>query len=211
MVIRVMKKSNDHETSNTSVIMAKGTLFVISAPSGAGKTTLINAVRPLFPHILYSVSYTTRPPRPGEIEGVSYFFVKTDQFERMIKSDEFLEWKKVHGNYYGTPRGPVTRALAAGRKMILDIDVQGAMEVFARVPGAVGIFITVPDSHVLEDRLRKRGTDSEETISLRMANATVEIEAADKFDYTVVNNDLAQAVKEMTKIIGEASGCESPS
>jgi guanylate kinase len=209
MVIRVMKKSNDHETSYTSVIMAKGTLFVISAPSGAGKTTLINAVRPLFPHILYSVSYTTRPPRPGEIEGVSYFFVKTDQFERMIKSDEFLEWKKVHGNYYGTPRGPVTRALAAGRKMILDIDVQGAMEVFARVPGAVGIFITVPDLHLLEDRLRKRGTDSEETISLRMANATVEIEAADKFDYTVVNNDLAQAVKEMTKIIGEASGCET--
>lgn len=209
MVIRVMKKSNDCETPKTSVIMSKGTLFVISAPSGAGKTTLINAVRPLFPNILYSVSYTTRSPRPGEVEGVSYYFVKTDQFERMIKSDEFLEWKKVHGNYYGTPRGPVTRALATGKKMILDIDVQGAMDVFARVPGAVGIFITVPDLQVLEDRLRKRGTDSEETISLRLANATAEIEAAEKFDYTVVNNDLAQAVKEMTRIIAEASGCET--
>jgi len=209
MVIRVMKKSNDCETPNTSMIMSKGTLFVISAPSGAGKTTLINAVRPLFPNILYSVSYTTRSPRPGETEGVSYYFSKTDQFERMIKSDEFLEWKKVHGNYYGTPRGPVTRALATGKKMILDIDVQGAMDVFARVPGAVGIFITVPDLQVLEDRLRKRGTDSEETISLRLANATAEIEAAEKFDYTVVNNDLVQAVKEMTKIIAETSGCDN--
>jgi len=209
MVIRVMKKGNDYEPSHDRVTMAKGTLFVVSAPSGAGKTTLINAIRPLFPNLLYSVSYTTRPPREGEVEGASYYFVRTDQFERMIRSDEFLEWKKVHGNYYGTPRGPVTQALAAGRKMILDIDVQGAMDVFSRVPGAIGIFITVSDLNVLEERLRKRGTDSEEAIRLRIANAAREMEAADKFDYTVTNDDLGQAVKDLTRIISEACGCRA--
>lgn len=209
MVIRVMKKGNDYERFHDRVTMAKGTLFVVSAPSGAGKTTLINAIRPLFPNLLYSVSYTTRPPREGEIEGTNYYFVRTDQFERMIKSDEFLEWKKVHGNYYGTPRAPVTQALASGRKMILDIDVQGAVDVFSRVPGAIGIFITVSDVHILEERLRKRGTDSEEAMRLRIANAPIEMKAADKFDYTVTNDDLGQAVKDLTRTITEACGCRA--
>ncbi len=209
MVIRVMRKDNDYDPFDDRVTMAKGTLFVVSAPSGAGKTTLINAIRPLFPNLLYSVSYTTRPPRQGEVEGISYYFVRSEQFERMIRSDEFLEWKKVHGNYYGTPRGPVTQALATGKKMILDIDVQGAMDVFARVPGAIGIFVTVSDLGVLEERLRKRGTDSEEAIQLRIANAALELEAAEKFDYTVTNDDLGQAVKDMARIISEACSCHS--
>ena len=203
------EKGNDYEPFDDRVTMAKGTLFVVSAPSGAGKTTLINAIRPLFPNLLYSVSYTTRPPRQGEVEGQSYYFVRTDQFERMIRSDEFLEWKKVHGNYYGTPRGPVTQALAAGRKMILDIDVQGAMDVFSRVPGAIGIFVTVSDLSVLEDRLRKRGTDSEEAIRLRIANAAIEIKAAEKFDYSIINDDLGLAVRDLTRIISEACNCRA--
>ena len=115
--------------------MGKGTLFVISAPSGAGKSTLIARIRRIFPHIRYSISCTSRPPRKGETEGVDYYFVSTDKFRMMIERDEFLEWKEVHGNLYGTPVAPVNDALASARPMILDIDVEGAKEVFRKISG----------------------------------------------------------------------------
>lgn len=190
--------------------MGKGTLFVISAPSGAGKSTLIARIRQIFPQIRYSISCTSRPPRKGEAEAVDYYFVGTDKFRMMIQRDEFLEWKEVHGNLYGTPVAPVNECLASARRMILDIDVEGAKEVFKKVPGAVGIFITAPSMAVLEQRLRLRGTDSEESIRTRMINAAREMEQAGMFKYQIINADLEEAVEELAGIISKESGKSIP-
>jgi guanylate kinase len=181
--------------------MAKGVLIVMSAPSGAGKSTLIERIRPLFPEMRYSVSCTTRLPRSGEKEGIHYSFLDKERFRAMIEAKEFLEWKEVHGNRYGTPTGPVMDAIHDGRLMILDIDVQGASEVFRRFPDAVGIFIEAPDEHVLEQRLRSRGTDSEESIRTRLQNARQEMQQARLFRYRVVNDDLDRAASEIAGII----------
>jgi len=189
--------------------MKKGTLFVISAPSGAGKSTLIETVRPMFPHMLYSVSCTTRAMRGGEIHGKDYYFVTKDEFQRMIENGDFIEWKPVHGNMYGTPAGPVRKAIETGQSMILDIDVEGAKEVFRAFPDAVGIFISVPDMMTLEKRLRLRGTDSEESVTIRLANARREMELASIFRYQIVNDDLEKAVGDLASIIRkESSGAE---
>lgn len=185
--------------------MGKGTLFVISAPSGAGKSTLIARIRQIFPQISYSISCTSRPPRKGEAEAVDYYFVGTDKFRMMIQRNEFLEWKEVHGNLYGTPVAPVNECLASARRMILDIDVEGAKEVFKKVPGAVGIFITAPSMTVLEQRLRLRGTDSEGSIRTRMINAAREMEQAGMFKYQIINADLEEAVEELAGIISKES------
>ena len=185
--------------------MGKGTLFVISAPSGAGKSTLIARIRQIFPQIRYSISCTSRPPRKGEAEAVDYYFVGTDKFRMMIQRDEFLEWKEVHGNLYGTPVAPVNECLASARRMILDIDVEGATEVFKKVPGAVGIFIMAPSMAVLEQRLRLRGTDSEESIRTRMINAAREMEQAGMFKYQIINADLEVAVEDLAGIISKES------
>jgi len=185
--------------------MGKGTLFVISAPSGAGKSTLIARIRQIFPQIRYSISCTSRPPRKGEAEAVDYYFVGTDKFRMMIQRNEFLEWKEVHGNLYGTPVAPVNECLASARRMILDIDVEGAKEVFKKVPGAVGIFITAPSMTVLEQRLRLRGTDSEGSIRTRMINAAREMEQAGMFKYQIINADLEEAVEELAGIISKES------
>jgi guanylate kinase len=181
--------------------MPKGVLFVVSAPSGAGKSTLISAVRPLFPDIRYSVSCTTRAPRKGETEGADYFFVTRDEFEGMVQANRFLEWKEVHGNLYGTPAGPIEEAVSQNQQIILDIDVQGAEEVFSRMPKAAGIFIMAPSIAVLERRLRARGTDSEETIQKRLRNAGREIQQADLFQFKIVNDNLRRAVEEFASII----------
>ena len=183
--------------------MAKGVLFVISAPSGAGKSTLINRIRPVFPEMLYSISCTTRSPRKDEAEGVDYYFVSREQFKSMIKNNEFLEWKEVHGNLYGTPANFVAEAVEKGRSVILDIDVEGAREVFRKFKGAVGIFITVPNMAVLEERLRLRGTDSEASIRIRMINSGHELELAPIFRYQIVNDTLDKAVEELTSILNE--------
>jgi guanylate kinase len=183
--------------------MAKGALFVISAPSGAGKSSLISRIRPLFPDMLYSISCTTRSPRTGEIEGVDYYFVSREKFKSMIKNDEFLEWKEVHGNLYGTPANFVAQAVEKGRSVILDIDVEGAREVFRKFNGAVGIFITVPTMEDLEKRLRNRGTDSEASIRIRMLNAANELQLAPMFRYQIVNDDLEVAVKDLSSILRE--------
>jgi len=190
--------------------MGKGTLFVISAPSGAGKSTLIARIRQMFPHIRYSISCTSRPPRKGEAEGVDYYFASTDKFRLMIQRDEFLEWKEVHGNLYGTPVAPVNECLASVRRMILDIDVEGANEVFKKVPGAVGIFVTAPSITILEQRLRLRGTDSEQSIRTRMVNAAREMEQAGMFKYQIINDDLEKAVEELAGIISKESGQSIP-
>ena len=187
--------------------MKKGTLFIISAPSGAGKSTLIDIIRPMFPDMLYSVSCATRPMRKGEIEGEDYYFVTKDEFQRMIEAGEFIEWKTVHGAMYGTPAGPVRKAIETGQSMILDIDVEGAKEVFRAFPDSVGIFINAPDMTTLEKRLRLRGTESEESIATRLANARRETEMAGIFRYQIINDDLEKAVSDLASIIrGEWRG-----
>jgi guanylate kinase len=190
--------------------MGKGTLFVISAPSGAGKSTLVARIRQIFPDMRYSISCTSRPPRKGEAEGVDYYFAGTDKFRMMIQRDEFLEWKEVHGNLYGTPVAPVNECLASARRMILDIDVEGAKVVFRKIPGAVGIFISAPSITVLEQRLRLRGTDSEESIRTRMVNAAREMEQAGMFKYQIINDGLEKAVEELAGIISKESGQSIP-
>jgi len=181
--------------------MAHGTLFVISAPSGAGKSTLIEEIRPMFPDMLYSVSCTTRAPRENEKEGVHYYFLDRLQFDNMVKAGGFLEWKEVHGNRYGTPAQPVKNALESGRFMILDIDVQGALQVFDKIDRSVGIFITVPDMDVLEKRLRQRGSDSEESIRTRLMNAPREIELGKNYRYQIINDNLDEAVAALAEVI----------
>lgn len=185
--------------------MGKGTLFVISAPSGAGKSTLIARIRQIFPEIRYSISCTSRSPRKGEIQGVHYYFVNKDEFLKMIERDEFLEWKEVHGNLYGTPIAPVNEAIASAGRMILDIDVEGAKEVFKKIPGAVGIFINAPSIEALQQRLLLRGADSEASIRTRMENAAGEMEQAGMFKYQIINDDLEEAVEELAGIIGKES------
>jgi guanylate kinase len=185
--------------------MLKGKLFVISAPSGAGKSTLIQGILPLFPDMLYSVSCTTRPPRLGETDGMSYFFLNKAQFKEMIEKDKFLEWKTVHGNFYGTPSLPVQQALTAGRRMVLDIDVQGALEVFSKVDEAVGIFVTAPDLGALQERLRSRSTESDESIRIRMKNAVAEMAYRNRFKYQVVNDELDRAIQELAAVIRRES------
>ncbi len=181
--------------------MSKGMLFVVSAPSGAGKTTLISRIRKLFPDLLYSISCTTRYPRSGEKNGEHYYFVSIDEFMDMIKDDLFLEWKHVHGNYYGTPALPVKEAILKSKQIMLDIDVQGAKEVFKKVPESVGIFITVLDFTILEKRLRARGSDTEAVIQTRLKNAVIEMTEAGLFKYKIVNEDLNKAVEEFAAII----------
>ncbi len=183
--------------------MARPVLFVIVAPSGAGKTTLIARIRRRFPDLRYSISCTTRRPRPGEEHGKDYYFMEEREFRDRIAANGFLEWKEVHGNLYGTPRGPVDRAMEEGAGMILDIDVAGALEVFERFSDAVGIFIRPPDLEVLEQRLRGRGTDSEEAIGIRLRRAAEELQETQRFTYVLVNDDLDEAESELAGIIAK--------
>jgi len=186
--------------------MRQGRLFVVSAPSGAGKSTLIDRIRQLFPEMAYSISCTTRQSRGAEKDGIHYYFLTRERFEAMIRNGEFLEFKEVHGNLYGTPAKPVIEVLKQGQAMILDIDVMGAQEVFKRIPAAVGIFVNAPSLDELEKRLRARGTDSEESIRTRMDNAVREIEVGSTFQYQIVNDDLQKAVEELASIIRKESG-----
>lgn len=185
--------------------MSRGHLFVISAPSGAGKTTILKELLRRLPAIGFSVSHTTRPPRPGEVHGQDYFFVSKEQFTALIQAGDFLEWAEVHGNCYGTSGGAVNTKLEQGQDLILDIDVQGACQLKARQQEleATFIFISPPSLAELERRLRGRQTDTEETIALRLKNAGQELQAAPGYDYLIVNDDLEQARAMLTAIILE--------
>lgn len=179
---------------------ATGKIFVISAPSGAGKTTLTREILNAFPDVSFSVSHTTRSPREGELDTVDYFFISTDRFEQMIREKKWLEWARVHGNYYGTSRETVMDRIDRGRHLLLEIDVQGARQVKAAYQKAVTIFIMPPSMAVLEERLRKRGTDEEAVILKRLQNAIEEIRQKDFFQYCVVNDDLDRATREILNI-----------
>lgn len=178
-----------------------GNLFVISGPSGAGKGTLLSKVIERIPDAWVSVSATTRQPRPGEEDGIHYYFLDTNHFLDLVNKGGFLEWAKVHDNYYGTLKTTVLEHMDAGEQVILEIDVQGALQVRDAIPQAHLVFIEPPSLDELERRLRGRGTESEDVISSRMKTAEVELAHKMEYDVQVVNDDLDRAVNELAAVI----------
>ncbi len=178
----------------------QGKLYVVSAPSGAGKTTLIKNVLNRFKDLSYSVSHTTREPRENEQHGLDYFFITKKEFEEKIEQDLLLEWAKVHENYYGTSKDFITANLDKGKSMILDIDVQGAQQIIKSDMDMVTIFILPPSIEVLSQRLKNRGTDSQKVIDTRIKNAKTEIAKKNLYQYVVINDDLDHAKKELCMI-----------
>jgi guanylate kinase len=177
-------------------------LVVLAGPTAVGKGTVAAYVRKSFPDVWLSVSMTTRGPRPDEIDGVHYHFVDDDEFERLREAGELLEWAVVHGRAkYGTPRRPVEEALAAGRKTLLEIDLQGARQVRHRIPDALFVFLAPPDWSELVRRLVGRGTESQEERSARLATARQELAAQEEFDVTIVNDDVQRASEELVSLI----------
>lgn len=181
--------------------MKQGRLIVISGPSGTGKGSIIKRVMERWPAAEFSISMTTRGKREGEEHGVHYYFATREEFEATIEDGGFLEWADVFGNYYGTPKAPVEKRLAEGADIILDIDIQGAMNVRKAMPGAVLIFILPPSIKELRRRLEHRGTDAQDVIEKRLAKALTEIGTAREYDYVVVNDDLDVAAEQVLSIV----------
>jgi guanylate kinase len=179
----------------------KNNTFIISAPSGTGKSTLIELLITQLPQIFFSISHTTRPPRAGEKNGVEYYFVDNAEFEDMIRRDEFLEWAQVHGYYYGTSREMVRRAEEEGRDLLLDIDFQGAQAVRRQVPNAVSIFIMPPSLDVLKERLLRRQKDTLTQIQNRTMNAKTELQHYKEYEYVIINEDLGSAFENLASIV----------
>jgi len=180
----------------------RGVLLALSSPSGAGKTTLCKRLLSQNPDVVLSVSTTTRPPRPGEINGQDYTFISEEAFKKQIEENEFFEWAEVFGYYYGTPKTPVMDAVSEGRDVIFDIDWQGAQAIAEQAPeDTVRVFILPPSLELLEDRLTKRGQDSQEVIDSRMSRAKGEIEHWDEYDYVIVNDDFARALEKLNLIL----------
>ena len=186
-----------------------GKLIVISGPSGAGKTSICQALLKELPSTVWSVSATTRPMRPGDAPGVSYEFVDRDEFQRRVAAGEFLESAEYIGHRYGTPRQPVEKAIAAGKNVVLEIDVQGGMQVAAKMPESVRVFVLPPNSESLKARLQGRGTEVEEQMKKRLAKADGEIAVArdsGSYDYFVVNDVLESTVEQVKRIIAHHRG-----
>lgn len=181
--------------------MSQGTLFIVSAPSGAGKTSLVRALLERLDGIEVSVSHTTRPKRPGEVDGINYHFVDVPAFEAMIERGDFVEHARVFDNYYGTSRPAVQARLAAGQDVILEIDWQGARQVRERFPEAQSVFILPPSRAALEERLTGRGTDDAEVIARRMRDAISEMSHYDEYDHVIINDDFAVALDELCALV----------
>jgi guanylate kinase len=179
----------------------RGLLLVVSAPSGTGKTTVVERLVQIVPHLALSRSYTSRAARPGEADGVDYNFVSRSRFEAMIAAGEFLEWADVFGNLYGTCAGDAERHLETGRDLVLVIDVQGARQVRSRCPGTVGVFVMPPSAAVLEQRLRGRSKDSEDAMQRRLQTARDEVAAFTEYDYIIVNDELEACVDRLRAIV----------
>ena len=188
------------------MIRRRGTLFVVSAPSGAGKTTLCREMRLRLHDLAYSVSVTTRAPRPGEIDGSDFRFLSEPEFRAMLGRGELAEWATVHTNLYGTPAGPLEAALGAGRDVLLDIDTHGAAQLRERYPEAVLIFIVAPSMAELEQRLRERRSDPESEIARRLERARTEVTLWRRYDYLIVNRDVKEAMEQLESII-QAERC----
>ncbi|HHT16394.1 MAG TPA: guanylate kinase [Papillibacter sp.] len=180
----------------------KGRLFIISAPSGTGKSTVIQELMQTCKDLHFSVSATTREARPGEVHGVSYYFITHEEFEKHIRQNDFLEYAEYVGNYYGTLKAPVLARLEEGKDVILDIDVQGCKQIIAAMPEAITIFLVPPSMEELENRLRFRGTDPEDRVRNRLIRAKAEMLEKDSYDYVVVNDIVDKAVAEILDIMG---------
>ncbi len=188
----------------------RGKLIVVSAPSGAGKTTIVRTMMAKYPAMLFSVSATTRPQRAREKQGKDYFFLTKEEFERRIKAGELVEWEEIYGNYYGTLKSEVDRALHNGRIMMFDIDVKGGLSIKQRYPDdTVLIFIKPPSVEALQRRLLDRKTEDEATVARRMTRVPMELEKGNEFQYQVVNDDLQTALAEVEKILTTHTNVES--
>ncbi len=184
--------------------MSRGNLIVVSAPSGAGKTTIVKAILAKYPLILFSVSATTRPKRDIEVEGKDYYFLQRGDFERRIAAGELVEWEEIYGNLYGTLKSEVDKALKSGKTMLFDIDVKGGLSIKRMYPhDSVIIFIKPPSIEILRDRLRNRKTEDEATFKRRMDRVAMELGLAPQFDYQVVNDNLGQAIAQVDKLVIE--------
>ncbi len=188
--------------SASNVPLRRGVCLILSSPSGAGKTTLARALLASETGLANSISVTTRPPRPGEADGVDYFFVPQEKFEAMRERGELLEWAQVFGNYYGTPAQPVREALAAGKDVIFDVDWQGAASIASLLPGdTVRVFILPPSAEELSRRIHERGTDAKDVIQGRLKAAAVEISHWSDYDYVLVNNDIQDSLSALKAIL----------
>jgi len=191
-------RSSDKEIS----LMSRGNLIVVSAPSGAGKTTIVKALLAKYPSMLFSVSATTRPKRQTEVEGRDYFFLQRQDFDRRIAAGELVEWEEIYGNLYGTLKAEVEKALTTGRTMLFDIDVKGGLSIKGMYPDdSVIVFIKPPSIEVLRDRLLNRKTEDEATFKRRMDRVAMELGMASQFDYQVVNDNLEYAIVEVEKLV----------
>jgi len=194
-----MDNIQEHPTGSSK----KGRLFIISAPSGAGKTTLCNAVLKKFPDLCYSISHTTREPRTGEQDGVDYFFITNDEFKNKIEKGTWAEWAEVHDHFYGTSAQFIDRHLAKGKDILLDIDVNGARQILCRYPHGITIFIMPPTFETLKQRLIKRGGDNEQVIAQRLKSAVTEIAQKARYKHIVVNDSLPEAIETLSTIISD--------
>ncbi|MDR0956368.1 MAG: guanylate kinase [Endomicrobium sp.] len=179
----------------------RGKIIIISAPSGAGKTTVCNAIVKNNKNIVRSISYTTRPPRKCERNAREYFFINESDFEKMIKKNKFIEWAKVHGNYYGTSKDFLKSVLKTDKKIILGIDVQGGINIKKRYPNSCMIFVMTPNLKILKERLTMRGNNSENEIKIRLKNAREELKQIVQYEYLIINRDLDTAVNEIEIVI----------
>lgn len=191
--------SNPPQASGPPLI--KGRLFIVSAPSGAGKTTLCRAAMQRCPNLTYSISYTTRQPREGEKHGIDYYFISRREFEAGIENDKWLEWAVVHDHFYGTSRDLVEHHLTRGRDILLDIDVEGCAQILEKFPESITIFIMPPSLEALRKRLEHRGTDAPETIARRLESAATEIRRRHSYRHIIVNDSLPEAIEGFVELI----------
>jgi guanylate kinase len=207
-----MKVSKIHSLTENEKPAAqhRGHLFIVSAPSGAGKTTLCKAILNRYRDMLYSVSYTTRAPRPGEVNGVDYYFISKEKFIKDIENDKWAEWAQVHGNFYGTPAEFLNKSLSEGKDVLLDIDIQGTIQVLDRYADTITFFILPPSLEILKKRLESRRTDSADTISVRLVSAKEEISKKNLYRHVIVNDQLSSAVSELLSIIAKYRAGNNP-
>lgn len=179
----------------------KGNIIIVSAPSGAGKTSICNKIVKKDSNTVYSISYTTRKPRKGEKDGIEYFFTSETKFKKMIKEKKFIEWAKVHNNYYGTPKSFIDKTIKSGKNVLLDIDVQGGVNIKKFYNQACMIFVMTPDIKTLKERLMQRNQDSKQIIAMRLENAKKELRYLEKYEYLVINENLQESIKTVEMII----------